>query len=96
MIVTEENGTVFVRVRKAEPIRNDVPVPDLRIVAVQHTVSDQDTEAEHLHQGLLATLPGGTYDRLFALMATHKASELTVAHRRLDGFVAEFTVTEPA
>ena len=35
-------------------------------------------QARELHEALLATLPGGTYDALFALMAHKKASLLVV------------------
>lgn len=94
MIVNDENGNVCVRIGKAEPTRTDVPVPDLQVVAVAGTVSDQQTDAEHLHEGLLATLPGGTYDRLFALMAARSASVLRVQHRRLDEYVDEFATGE--
>ena len=36
-------------------------------------------QAHTIHNGLLS-LPGGVYDRLFALMATNMASDLIVPH----------------
>lgn len=94
MIVTDENGNVCVRIGKAAPVRTDEPVPDLQVVAVADTHGSQQADAEHLHEGLLSTLPGGTYDRLFALMAQRKASVLGVLHRRMDEYVNEFGAGE--
>lgn len=40
-------------------------------------------QAREIHTALLAALPGGTYDALFALMAHHKASLLVVPAKGL-------------
>jgi len=45
----------------------------------------EDQQAMSLHDALRRSLPGGVYDRLFAIMAEHKASDLIVSLDKCGG-----------
>lgn len=78
-----------VSVHRADPVRTDKPVepvsihmslemPDVPWGGETGTEALMNADAHAIHDALRATLPGGTYDRLFAVMAARVASQLHV------------------
>lgn len=79
-------------VHRADTIRSDRPVepvsihlslemPDLPYGSEKGPGALMDADAHAIHDALKAALPGGTYDRLFAVMAGYVASNLRVPRR---------------
>ena len=62
-------------------------IPDLRLVAMQPFPDSPGTEAlfgsdaKQIVDALLASLPGGTIDRVLVLMLQHRASSLVVSRQ---------------
>lgn len=73
-----------IHIQKAQPTVNDVAsvtiiideeIPDMKVRDADEHYNEQ---ASTLYQALKYSLPGGTYDRLLALMMTDRASLFVV------------------
>lgn len=81
---------IIVDVHQAQPVAKDLPVanvtidirrpvPELPVGDVERYDNLYQQDATAIADALFASLPGGTLDRLIAIMLTRKASHFVVA-----------------
>jgi len=77
-ITVHKAGAIGDQYIESTTIQMATPFPEFKTPDENDNALNAD--AVTLEQALINTLPGGVYDRLFALMAERKASHLRVKH----------------